>query len=77
MGLNFHQATTRRQFTLYHLVPRNFWNSSDHSKNDERLSRPFDHLVEQPSDFKHRTPGLGIQCLNYLAIEMMPSSEVR
>ena len=33
-----HAVTTRRQFTLYHQVPRNFWYSFDQSWKDEKLS---------------------------------------
>ena len=32
------RATTMRQFTFYHLVPRNFWCAFDRPRKDERLS---------------------------------------
>ena len=35
-----YRATTRRQFTFYHLVPRSFWYSFDRPLKDERLSQP-------------------------------------
>ena len=37
------RATTRSQFTFYHLGPRNFWYSFDRPRKDERLSRPWSH----------------------------------
>ena len=39
------RATSRRQFTFYHLVPRNSWYSLYRPRKDERLSRPWSHLV--------------------------------
>ena len=35
----------RRQFTFYHLVPRNSWHSLYRPRKDERLSRPWSHPV--------------------------------
>ena len=40
-----YRATTRRQFTLYHQVPRNSWYSFDRPRKDERLSRPWSRTV--------------------------------
>ena len=36
-------ATTRRQFSFYHWVPRSSWYSFDWPGKDERLSRPWTH----------------------------------
>ena len=36
-------ATSRRQFTFYHSVPRNSWYSFYQHWKDERLSRPWSH----------------------------------
>ena len=38
-------ATSRRQFTFYHSVPRNSWYSFYRPQKDERLSRPWSHPV--------------------------------
>ena len=38
-------ATSRRQFTFYHSVPRNSWYSFYRPWKDERLSRPWSHPV--------------------------------
>ena len=38
-------ATSRRQLTFYHLVPRNSWYSFYRPRKDERLSQPWSHLV--------------------------------
>ena len=38
-------ATSRRQFTFYHSVPRNSWYSFYQPRKDERLSRPWSHPV--------------------------------
>ena len=38
-------ATSRRQFTFYHLVPRYSWYSFYRPRKDERLSRPWSHPV--------------------------------
>ena len=38
-------ATSRRQFTFYHSVPRNSWYSFYRPRKDERLSRPWSHPV--------------------------------
>ena len=45
MGFNCLKATatSRRQFTFYHSVPRNFWYSFNRPRKDERLSRPCSH----------------------------------
>ena len=47
MGLNCLKATatSRRQFTFYQSVPRNSWYSFYRPWKDERLSRPWSHLV--------------------------------
>ena len=39
------RATSWRQFTFYHLVPRNSWNSFYQPWKDEKLSRPWSHPV--------------------------------
>ena len=39
------KATSRRQFTFYYYVPRNFWYSFYRPRKDERLSRPGSHPV--------------------------------
>ena len=56
-----YRATSMRQFTFYHKVPRNFCYSFDRPQKDEWLSQPWSH----PVVFEHRTPGLVIQCLNH------------
>ena len=38
-------ATSRRQFTFYHSVPRNFWYSFYRPRKDERLGQPWSHPV--------------------------------
>ena len=38
-------ATSRRQFTFYHSVPRNSWYSFYRPQKDERLSRPWSHSL--------------------------------
>ena len=47
MGFNCLKATatSRRQFTFYHLVPRNSWYSFYRTRKDERLSRPCNNPV--------------------------------
>ena len=48
-------ATSRRQFTFYHLVPRYSWYSFYRPRKDERLSRPWSHpaiLNTGPLDWK-------------------------
>ena len=47
MGFNCLKATatSRRQFTFYHYVPRNFWYSFYRPRKDERLSQPWSHPV--------------------------------
>ena len=47
MGFNCLKATatSRRQFTFYHSVPRNSWYSFYRPQKDERLSRPWSHPV--------------------------------
>ena len=62
MGFNCLKATatSRREFTFYHSVPRNFWYSFYWPQKDPPL--------EPPSGFEHGTPGLGIQRLNHFAI---------
>ena len=38
-------STSKRQFTFYHSVPRNYWYSFYRPRKDERLSRPWSHPV--------------------------------
>ena len=38
-------ATSRRQFTFYHSVPRNSWYSFYRPRKDEKLSQPWSHPV--------------------------------
>ena len=47
MGFNCLKATatSRRQLTFYHSVPRNSWYSFYRPRKDERLSRPWSHPV--------------------------------
>ena len=47
MGFNCLKAaaTSRRQFTFYHSVPRNSWYSFYRPRKDERLSQPWSHPV--------------------------------
>ena len=47
MGFNCLKATatSRRQFTFYHSVPRNSWYSFYQPRKDERLNRPWSHPV--------------------------------
>ena len=48
-------ATSRRQFTFYHSVPRNSWYSFYRPRKDERLSRPWSHpviLITGPLDWE-------------------------
>ena len=47
MGFNCLKATatSRRLFTLYHKVPRNFWYSLYRPRKNERLSQPWSHPV--------------------------------
>ena len=47
MGINCLKATatSRRQFTFYHSVPRNSWYSFYRPRKDERLSQPWSHPV--------------------------------
>ena len=47
MGFNCFKATatSRRKFTFYHSVPRNFWYSFYRPRMDETLSRPWSHPV--------------------------------
>ena len=57
-GVNLPQgyrASTRRQFTFYHKVPRNSWYSFDRPRMDERLSRPWSDpmvLITGPLDWE-------------------------
>ena len=51
------RATTGKQFTFYHEVPRNSWYSFDRPQKDERLSRPWNHPVvlnTTPLDWESR-----------------------
>ena len=43
--LQLQGGSSRRQFTFYHSVPRNFWYSFYRPRKDERLSRPWSHPV--------------------------------
>ena len=47
MGINClkARATSRRQFTFYHLVPRYSWHSFYRPRKDERLTWPWSHPV--------------------------------
>ena len=47
MGFNCLKATatSRRQFTFYHSVPRNSWYSFYRLRKDERLNRSWSHPV--------------------------------
>ena len=47
MGFNCLKATatSRRQFTFYHSVPKNSWYSFYRPRKDERPSRPWSHPV--------------------------------
>ena len=47
MGFNYlkDRATSRRQFTFYHNVPRNSWYSFYRPRKDERFSRPWSYSV--------------------------------
>ena len=40
-----YRATSMRQFTFYHQVPRKSWYSFDRPQKDERVSRPWSHPV--------------------------------
>ena len=53
MGFNCLKATatSRRQFTFYHSVPRNSWYSFYRPRKDEMLSQPWSH----PVVFEHGT----------------------
>ena len=44
-----YRATTKRQFTFYHYVPKNSWYSFDQPRKDESL--------EPPIGFEQGTPG--------------------
>ena len=49
-----YRATTRRQPTFYHWVPRKSWYTFDRPRKDERLSRPWRHsglLKKGPLDW--------------------------
>ena len=51
-------ATSRRQFTFYHSVPRNSWYSFYQPRKDERLSQPRRHsvvLITGPLDWEFST----------------------
>ena len=57
MGFNCLKATatSRRQFTFYHSVPRYSWYSFYQPRKDERLSRPWSHsvvLITGPLDWE-------------------------
>ena len=60
MGFNCLKATatSRRQFSFYHSVPRNSWYSFYRPRKDERLSRPWSHpvvLITGPLDWESTT----------------------
>ena len=40
-----YRATTRRQFTFYHSIPRNPMYPFDQPRKDERLTRPWSYTV--------------------------------
>ena len=63
MGFNWlkTRATSRRQFTFYHYVPRNSCYSFYRPRKDESI-------LEPASGFEHGTPRWGIQRLNQQAI---------
>ena len=75
MGFNCLKATTtsRRQFNLYHSVPRNSWHSFYRPRKDERLSRPWSYpvvLITGPLDWESSAltirPLLHLTPLSYL-----------
>ena len=41
-----YRATTRKQFTFYDSVLKNFWYTFDQPRKDERLTRPWSHTVD-------------------------------
>ena len=43
------KATTRRQFSFYHWVPKSSWYSFDQPRKDKRLSWPCTHPIRQNS----------------------------
>ena len=54
-----YRATTRRQFTFYHSVPKNSWYPFDQPRKDERLTRPWSHTVvlnTGPLDWESSNP---------------------
>ena len=55
------RATSRRQFTFYHSVPRNVWYSFYQPRKDERLSRPWSHLTEYNFFDEVDTPRKGVE----------------
>ena len=67
MGFNWlkTRATSRRQFTFYHYVPRNSCYSCYRPRKDESI-------LEPASGFEHGTPRWGIQRLNQWAIAQNP-----
>ena len=44
------RATSRRQFTFYHKVPRNSWYSFYRTQKDEGLSQPWSHTLVLNTD---------------------------
>ena len=52
------RASTWRQFTFYHSLPRNSWYPFDQPYKDERLTRPWSHTVAfntKPLDWESST----------------------
>ena len=56
-----YRATSRRQVTFYHQVPRKSYYSFNRPRKDEKA----ESNMEPPSGFEHRIPGLGVQRLNH------------
>ena len=56
-----HRATTRRQFTFYHLIPITSWYSIFQLINIEKMKKAEELTLEPLSGFEHRTAELGIQ----------------
>ena len=62
-------ATSRRQFTIYHSVPRNSWYSFYWPWKDERLSRPWTHpVVLITGQLKGKSWGTVITCIFILLV---------
>ena len=64
-----YRATTRRQFTICHLVPRKSWYSFDRHWNNERLNRTESLpavLIPRPLDWKFSAAPLGHCSVNFI-----------